>query len=278
MNRSIQGGYPPGSVFKIVTSTSALEKKKISPGRTLYCSGLYFLGGNLFRCWREKGHGAVSIRDALKHSCNVYFYQLGRIIGAEEIANYAVRYGFGHPTGIDLPGEISGLVPNKMWKLLKKRESWYEGETLNYAIGQGYLLVTPMQILRMTAAVANGGYLLRPYLVNKIEDIDISQTKKAHTRISEETLNTVKEGLFKVVNEPDGTGRRAYIEGLDISGKTGTAQTSTDKTHAWFAGFAPLADPKIALVVFLEYGGKGGLGGSQTAHDIFAELKNLGYL
>ncbi|MFH1753384.1 MAG: penicillin-binding protein 2 [Candidatus Omnitrophota bacterium] len=277
LNRAIQCGYPPGSVFKIVTSSAGLEKN-ISPERTLYCSGLYFLGGNIFRCWKEKGHGALAVRDALKHSCNVFFYQLGRMVGAEEIANYAVKYGFSHPTGIDLPGEYSGLVPNRMWKLLNKRESWYEGETLNYAIGQGYLLVTPMQIVRMVSSVANGGYLVRPFLVKKIEDVDISQTKRSSVNISKETLDIVKEGLVKVVNDPDGTGRRAYVEGAKVAGKTGTAQTSQPKTHAWFSGFAPADEAKVVLVVFLEYGGKGGLGASQTAREIFVELQNLGYM
>ncbi|MEE8359653.1 MAG: penicillin-binding protein 2 [Candidatus Omnitrophota bacterium] len=277
LNRSTQCSYPPGSVFKIVTISAGLEKK-ISPERTLYCSGLYFLGGSIFRCWKEKGHGALAARDALKHSCNVYFYQLGRMAGAEEIANFATKYGFGQPTGVDLPGEFSGLVPNRMWKFLNKREPWYEGETLNYAIGQGFLLVTPMQIVRMVSSVANGGDLVRPFLVKRIEDVDISQTRKTPVNISKETLDIVKEGLIKVVNDPDGTGRRAYIKGVRVAGKTGTAQTSQPRTHAWFTGFAPSDDPKVALVVFLEYGGKGGLGASKTAHDIFAKLQSLGYL
>ena len=164
-----------------------------------------------------------------------------------------------------------------MWKILKKREPWYEGETVNYAIGQGYLLVTPMQIVRMISAVANGGYLVKPYLAMKIEDVDIAQIKSNPVNISQETLDIVKDGLMKVVNEPDGTGSRASVEGVSIAGKTGTAQTSTEKTHAWFAGFAPADDPKIALVIFLEYGGKGGLAASQTAHDIFAKLQTMGY-
>lgn len=277
MNRAIQGGYPPGSVFKIVTSSAGLDLRRITPERSLYCSGLYFLGGTIFRCWREKGHGAVSIRDALKHSCNVFYYQLGRMIGVEDLARYAVRFGFSRPTGIDLPTEIGGLVPNKMWKRLNKREPWYEGETLNFSIGQGYLLVTPLQIVRMVSVIANGGYLVRPYLVKRIEDVDISQVKKIQVDISKETLGIVKDGLVKVVNDVDGTGTRAAVKGVKIAGKTGTAQTSTSKTHAWFTGFAPADDPKTAVVVFLEFGGKGGLGASKTAKDIFSELKNLGY-
>lgn len=278
LDRLINCQYPPGSVFKVVTISAALEKERITPKTTLSCSGSYSLGDKAFRCWRSKGHGTQTAREAIKNSCNVFFYQLGRMVGADDIANYAVKFGFGRPSSIDLADEASGLVPNRMWKALNKRKPWYEGETLNYAIGQGYLLVTPMQILRMIAAVANDGYLVRPYLVKKIEDVNISEEEKDSINISKDTLTIVKEGLIKVVNDPDGTGRYAKVEGLLIAGKTGTAQTSTDKTHAWFAGFAPADEPKAALVVFLEYGGKGGLGASKAAGEIFAELKNLGYL
>jgi len=278
LNRFIHCEYPPGSVFKIVTASAALEKKKITPNTTLSCGGSYALGKKVFRCWKKKGHGVQNIREAIRNSCNVFFYQIGRMAGADDIANYAREFGFGRPAGIDLPDEASGLVPSKMWKVLKKREPWYEGETLNYAIGQGFLLVTPLQILRMTSALANDGYLVKPYLVRKIEEIDISQSEKRRLAISSETLSIIKDGLVKVVNDSSGTGRKARVEGLKVAGKTGTAQTSTDKTHAWFTGYAPADEPKAALVVFLEYGGKGGLGASQTSGRIFAELKRLGYL
>ncbi|MBL7069114.1 MAG: penicillin-binding protein 2 [Candidatus Omnitrophica bacterium] len=278
LNRLIQCEYPPGSVFKIVTTSAALDKKKITPNTTLSCDGSYSLGGKSFRCWKKKGHGQQTIREAIKNSCNVFFYQIARMAGADNIALYAERYGFGYPTGIDLPDEKSGLVPNKKWKLLKKREPWYEGETLNYAIGQGFLLVNTMQILRMTSVVANGGYLVKPYLVKKIEDVNISDVEKRPVEISETTLNILRDGLIKVVNDEGGTGRRAAVEGLTIAGKTGTAQTSTSKTHAWFTGFAPADNSKAALVVFLEYGGKGGLGASKTASRIFQKMRDLGYL
>lgn len=278
LNRLIGCEYPPGSVFKVVTASAGLEKKKISPERELFCDGDYTLGNKTFKCWKKKGHGGQVIREAIKNSCNVFFYQLGRSIGPDDIAAFANRFGFGRPTTVDLPDEASGLVPNKMWKLLRKREQWYKGETLNYAIGQGYLLVTPIQILRMVSAVANGGYLIKPYLVKRIEDVDISQIEKKYLNISEETLKIVGDGLRKVVSDQRGTGRKAAVDGVVVAGKTGTAQTSTDKTHAWFTGYAPADDPKAALVVFLEYGGKGGLGASKTAGQIFAKLKELGYL
>ncbi len=278
LNRAVQCAYPPGSVFKVVVSSAALERGRITPHTTLSCSGTYLLGNKEFVCWREEGHGVQKIREAIKNSCNVFFYQVGRRVGADDIANFATRFGFGRPTAVELPGETGGLVPNKMWKALRKREAWYEGETLNYAIGQGYLLVTPLQIVRMTAAVANGGYLLRPYLVKRIEDIDISEAQKKPIKISQETLNIIKDGMVKVINDRDGTGRKAFVEGLKIAGKTGTAQTSEERTHAWFTGFAPADNPKMSLMVFLEYGGKGGLGASKSAGEIFTELKRLGYI
>jgi penicillin-binding protein 2 len=278
LNRAIQCDYPLGSVFKVVTASAGLDKGKVTPDKTFYCSGLFFLGGHIFRCWKEDGHGAVNIQNALKYSCNVYFYQLGRLVGGEDLANYSMKYGFGQPTGIDIPGEISGLVPNRMWKLVTKREPWYEGETINFAIGQGFLKVTPIQVARMMAAVANGGYLVEPHLVRRIEEVDIAQEKKIPVGVPNEIIDLIKSGLVDVVNAPDGTGKRAAIPGVTVAGKTGTAQTGTDKTHAWFSGFAPAEDPKYALVVLLEFGGKGGLRATQAAHDIFMQLKNLGYI
>ncbi len=278
LNRVLHCTYPPGSVFKIITAQVALEKEKITPETEFSCAGSYSLGRKTFKCWKKAGHGTQSIREAIKNSCNVFFYQTGRLLNADDIANFAARYGFGEPTGVDVENEASGLVPNKMWKLLKRKEPWYKGETLNYAIGQGYLLVTPMQIVRMTAAVANGGSLVAPYIVKRIADVHMHQTKASSVKISKETLSIVNDGLIKVVNDPRGTGRYAAVEGLMVAGKTGTAETSQEKTHAWFTGFAPAKDPKVALVVFLEYGGKGGLGASKTAGRIFSLLKEEGYL
>ncbi len=278
LDRMIQCAYPPGSVFKVVTAAAALAKKKFLPETALSCGGSYSLGKKAFRCWKKSGHGAQAIREAIKNSCNVFFYQAGRIAGVDGMAKYAAKFGFGRPSGIDLPNEASGLLPNRMWKTLKKREPWYEGETLNYAIGQGYLLVTPIQILRMISAVANEGYLVRPYLAKRIEDVDISKQKEAPINISKESLDIIREGLVRVVNDRGGTGRMAAVKSIVIAGKTGTAQTSTERTHAWFTGFAPADDPKASLVVFLEYGGKGGLRASKTAGSIFAKLKKLGYL
>lgn len=278
LNRVTNCTYPPGSVFKIITASSVLDKKKITAKTLLNCNGSYVLGNKVFKCWRKKGHGELAMRDAIKGSCNVFFYQAGRIAGVDDIANYSARYGLGQPTDIDLPDESSGIVPSRIWKALKKRRPWYEGETLNYAIGQGYLLVTPIQLIRALSCVASNGYLVKPYLVKRIENIDISRGEPRRINVSDSVLGIIKDGLIKVVNDEDGTGKKAAIKDVVVAGKTGTAQTSTDKTHAWFAGFAPAEKPRVAVLVFLEYGGKGGLGASTSAGKIFAKLQALNYI
>jgi len=277
LNRLVQCSYPPGSVFKVVTASAAMENRRITEDTELSCEGSYRLGDRVFRCWWEKGHGRQNLKAAIMNSCNVYFWQVGRLVGVDEIAAYAKKFGYGYPTGVDLPDETGGLVPSKRWKLLTKKRGWYKGETLNYAIGQGYLLTSPLQVARMMAVVANGGYLVKPYIVKYIEDVDISRVDKKYIGISKKTLGVIRSGLAEVVANVRGTGKRAAVKGLTVAGKTGTAQTSTDKTHAWFSGFAPVDAPKAVLVVFLEYGGKGGLGASRTAGDILRKMKELGY-
>ncbi len=278
LNRVVSGLYPPGSVFKPVVAIAALEKKKITSYTTFSCSGKYYLGKAVFNCWDEEGHGSQTISEGLKNSCNIFFYQTGRAVGVDDIYNYAMKFGFGMPTGIDLPEESAGLVPNKMWKRLARKEGWFEGDTVNFSIGQGYLLVTPLQVLRMAAAIANGGTLVQPYLVKKIENVEITPAGNKEIGISKKTIEIIKMGLRRVVEDETGTGRRARAEGVIIAGKTGTAQNPNGPSHAWFAGFAPVDKPKIALVVFIEHGGKGGLEAAEGAGKIFAEAKNLGLL
>lgn len=278
LNRAVSGLYPPGSVFKPVVAAAGLEKKRITPRDTFVCAGRYALGGDTFLCWDEGGHGRQNIAEGLKNSCNVFFYQLGRLAGVDDIFNFAQRFGYGAPTGIDLPEEAGGLAPNRAWKKLVKKEGWFEGDTLNFSIGQGYLLVTPLQVARMMAAVSNGGILVEPYIVKKIDNIEVSTGKSRDTGISNKTLETVKEGLRLVVEDPAGTGRRAGVEGLSIAGKTGTAQSAEGLSHAWFAGFSPIQNPKVALTVFVEHGGKGGLEAAELAEKIFKEAKELGIL
>ncbi len=278
LDRAVSAACPPGSVFKLVTASAALDMKRMTPHDQLNCPGFYMLGKWRFACWKEGGHGTEVMIDGIKNSCNVFFYQVGRKVGADGLATYASRYGFGRNTGIDLPYETSGTVPTRAWKMYRMRQGWFEGDTVNYAIGQGYLVVTPLQILRMANAVGTEGVLVRPFLVKKIDDLDARGPERKRLDISKETFKVIKEGMKKAVCEPGGTARAAGAEGLTVAGKTGTAEAGPKGTHAWFTGFSPADEPKYSVVVFLEYGGKGGDKPAKIASSIFAKLKELNYL
>jgi len=278
INRAISGIYSPGSVFKMVISAAALDAKRISRNTTFQCAGFYMLGNARFDCWKEGGHGSQNIITALKNSCNVFFYNTGRLAGSDLIENFSKLFGFGAKTGIDLPDEAKGIVPGRIWKRMNKKGPWYEGDTVNYSIGQGYLLVTPMQVLEMTAIIANNGYMVKPRIVSKIDKQDIPAEKKRTVPIKAETINIIKEGLRDVVNSEGGTGSRAKVDGIVVAGKTGTAQNPQGRTHAWFVGFAPYQNAKLCIVVFLEHGGKGGLEPATIAHGVFEEARQKGYL
>lgn len=278
LNRAISCLYPPGSVFKPVVAIAALEKHRIRVNDRFVCKGEYLLGGNTFRCWDEDGHGSQDVHEGLKNSCNCFFYQAGRLVGVDDIATFATKFGYGMPTGIDLPGEATGLVPNRLWKRIKKRQTWFEGDTVNFAIGQGYLLVTPMQVARMIAAIANGGNLVEPYIVKRIEGVEIAAVRSRYAGISKETLAVIKDGLRKVVEDEWGTGARASVKGLRIAGKTGTAENPIGVSHAWFSGFSPIDQPLLTVTVFIEHGGKGGAGASELAGTIFNEAHKRGLL
>ena len=275
LNRAISSAYPPGSVFKIVLATSALNENKFTDLQTLTCQGSLMVGNRPFHCWKERGHGEIPMNDAIKYSCNVFFYQLGIILGPELISKYAFLFGFGKETGIDLPGEVSGFVPTVSWKQKKLRQPWFKGETANYSIGQGYLLVTPLQVVRAMAVLANGGNRVEPFVVDRIEDVRIEHPEPDHVNIKEDVVHTVKEALKDVVNGHRGTGFYAKSEEVVISGKTGTAQNPEGTSHAWFSGFAPFDNPKLCIVVFIEHGGKGGLDPARFAKSIFEEAKKL---
>ncbi|RMH21847.1 MAG: penicillin-binding protein 2 [Acidobacteria bacterium] len=265
-NRTIQNRYPPGSVFKIVMAFAALEQLDFDPREKVYCRGYSKIYNHRYRCWRSSGHGWVDLRDALKYSCNVYFHQLGQRLGIETIARYARRFGLGQATGIDLEGEQRGLVPDGRWSLAVRGTPWFPGETISVATGQGPILVTPLQVAVMMAAVANGGRLVRPRLWR-----DRPPPPPAHLPpLDPAALERVRDALKAVVNEPRATGRAARLEQLVVAGKTGTAQVVTQETwtaneelppeqrdHAWFASFAPADDPQLVVVVFVEHGGAG---------------------
>ncbi len=276
-NRAISGLYPPGSVFKIVTASAALETKKITPLTEFICTGVYRIGRAKLACWKKEGHGPQNVRSGLMNSCNVFFCNTGRAAGVDALESYAKLFGYGAYTGIDLPDEVKGIAPGKQWKKMRMGGAWYEGETANYAIGQGYLAVTPMQVLDSMSVMANKKGLVKPYLVKRIDKTDTPSGKINSIGLHAGTVNTIRGGLLDVVNDENGTGKRAKVEGLIVAGKTGTAQNPHGKTHAWFAGFAPYDNARICIVVFLEQGGHGGLEPAEIGHGIFEEAKTKGY-
>jgi penicillin-binding protein 2 len=265
MNRAIQNQYPPGSTFKTITALAALEKGIVQEDTTFFCGGSLFFG-RTFRCWKDGGHGSVSLHRAIVESCDVYFYQIGERINIDSIAEYASAFGLGSPTGIELDGEASGIVPSTKWKLRTKKEKWYQGETLNTAIGQGYLNVTPVQMARLMAAVVNGGKL---YKLHLSKNDDKTAIPNGIIDIKPEYVEFVKKALLGVVYEGGGTGGMARSGIVSIGGKTGTAQViggavkgkylpDQYQDHAWFVAFAPEHNPEIAVSVFVEHGGHGG--------------------
>jgi penicillin-binding protein 2 len=264
LNRALQSQYPPGSTFKIITAIAALEEGVITPETKVECRGGINYGGWHFRCWREGGHGVMSLHRALVESCDVYFYEVGKRLGIDKIYDYASSFGLGKETGFQLVHERRGIIPNTKWKEERKKQKWYLGETLNTAIGQGYVAVTPIQMAVMISAVANGGNLYRPTLTK-----DATPVLSGKAKARPETIEIVKRALSGVVNEPGGTGWAAKSEIASICGKTGTAQVIAMKgrsqyqperfrDHAWFVAFAPVEKPEIALSVFIEHGGHGG--------------------
>ncbi len=279
-DRASLSKFAPGSVFKIIMAIAALEEGVAGPDRTSLCRGSWRFGRRSYRCWaRSKGgHGVLGLREAITQSCNVYFYRLGDDMGIERIARWAKKFGLGRPTGIDLPHEESGTVPDPEWK--KKAypadPKWHPGETISVSIGQGALEVTPLQMAVFAATIANGGTIYRPRLIQAREThAGVEEALQAGEVVSKvalrpATLELIRDAMWAVVNE-QGTGGRARIEGRDVCGKTGTAQvyrasrdTDADKLdkarrdHAWFIGFAPKDDPKLAWAVFVQHGGHGG--------------------
>jgi penicillin-binding protein 2 len=279
MNRTIQSQYAPGSVFKILVAAAGLQEGSLTPGDRVHCTGEFHLGGVTFKDWKEDGHGAVDLRSAIVQSCNVFFYQAGLKVGGGTIARYARAFGFGASTGIELHGEKYGLIPNPSAR--RDRRSWPAGETVNMSIGQGAVLVTPMQVARFMAALANGGVLWRPRLVQRVErperGVVYSDAGEVngYVPLSPVVWEFLRRSLWAAVND-GGTGAGARIPGLDVAGKTGTAQmvakskASLGQDHAWFASFAPVQDPEIVVVVLVERGGKGG----QVAAPIARKILN----
>lgn len=280
LNRGIQGLYSPGSVFKTVMAAAGLAEGVIGPGTSFDCGGSGVFYGRRFRCWQKNGHGAVNVERALKVSCDIFFYNTGARLGVDKIAEYATDLGFGAPTQIDLDGEKSGVVPSQKWAADRQHRKWYPSETISVAIGQGPLIVTPLQVAVMMAAIANGGTVYRPHVVRMIEHTNPDGSVKRYRVVSQaarklklapDVVEHVKDGLWKVVNEEGGTGGNARINGLDIAGKTGTVQVIAQsgwfstaglpfmsRDHAWFASYAPNNNPQMVVVVFVEHAGAHG--------------------
>ncbi len=267
LNRVTQAQLSPGSTFKVITMTAALEEKLFDPNTfTVYCPGYANHYGRNFQCWKPGGHGSVNLHRALVESCDVFFYQVGRRLGIERIARYSQQFGLGSPTGIDFPGEKDGLVPSPEWKQRTQKQPWYEGETISVAIGQGPVLVTPLQLAYAVGGIASGGVFARPRLL--LEPEEPPQVK--HVPLRDDTVATLTDALWGVVNE-NGTGTSARLENIDVGGKTGTAQLVGYDTlkrlgraaggrlvdNAWFVGLAPRRNPEIVVAVLLEHGEHG---------------------
>ncbi len=279
-NRAISGQYPPGSTYKMIVAAAALEEGIITPETRIHCNGSFELGNRRYRCWKKEGHGSVNLHQALVGSCDVYFYTVGKMLGVDKIAHYAKMFGLGDATGIELSHERRGLVPTRDWKLARMKEPWQLGETISISIGQGFNLTTPIQLVQAYSALANGGTLWRPRLVERIELSDRSvvkqyaSEKKGKLKLSPQTMAILSKALWGVVNEPGGTGAQAKRPNADVCGKTGTSQVialpqsdaarrmkkiaAIHRDHALFVCYAPMKNPEIAIAVVVENAGGGG--------------------
>jgi penicillin-binding protein 2 len=295
-NKGIQGQYPAGSVFKIITAIAGLESGMITPDTTFNCTGAFHYGNRDFRCWKEGGHGAISLHRAIVESCDVYFYQVGLKVGVDLIAHYANEFGLGKVIGISLPHEKPGTVPSSSWKKKRFGVPWYSGETLSFAVGQGYLNATPLQLLMLISGVANDGKLYQPRVVEKVEDIYGKKLKEyppvelGRADVSEKTLQIIQEALRGAVNDPHGTGWTCLLKEVKVAGKTGTAQVvrlpenfkkgdmnrmpQKYRDHAWFVAYAPFEDPKISIAVLVEHGGFGASAAAPIAKKVIAKYLN----
>ncbi len=285
-NRAIQGRYSPGSTFKIVVATAALEEGVVSPEHRVFCPGGATFYGHYFKCHLAGGHGSVNMREAIEKSCNVYFYTLGNMAGIDRLHKWAEKLGLGGKSGIDLPNEIESIVPSTEWKRQRYNEKWYAGETISVAIGQGQLSVTPMSMALMMSTVANGGTRLVPRIVKSVDegqgwrDLPAPPNPFTPFLMKPSTVSALHDGLWMAVNRA-GTARRARIDDRDVSGKTGTAQvisnqgkerargTTKDlRDHGWFVFFAPRDNPEVAGVVFAEHSEHGYLAAPIARHVI----------
>jgi penicillin-binding protein 2 len=296
INKAIQAEYPPASTYKILTAIAGLEENLIDGHTTTFCPGFYSFRGRRYHCWRKHGHGRLNVVEALAQSCDVFFYLAGEKIGVDALAQYARGCGLGRPTGINLDHERQGLIPTAAWKRERFGEAWFPGETLSISIGQGFNLVTPLQMAVFTAAVANGGTLFRPRLVTTIKDVQGNVVAEMDPEIiggipaGKKTLELVKKGMIEVVQGDRGTARSIRIKQIEMAGKTGTAQVFSRKTgekfnnenqvrtlqdHAWFVCYAPAQNPVIAVSVIIEHGEHGSSAAAPVAGTLVKKYLGL---
>lgn len=282
-NRPLQGQYPPGSIFKLVVAAAALESGAITPSTRIDCPGSFTLGNFTFDNWKREGRGVIDLRRAIAESCNTYFYQVALKTGIEPIVEMAREFGLGAEQGLGLGDEGRGLVPTPAWKQQVTGEPWYPGNTVITAIGQGMVLATPLQVLTMVSAIANGGILYKPWVVKRVESWQGEVVEEygleiiRRVRVSPETLRILRDGMWAVVNDEQGTGQRARIPWIEVAGKTATAQVVRKqpgqdrrglKDHGWFVAYAPAHSPEIAVVVIAEHAGFGSAAGAPVARAI----------
>ncbi|OGD26651.1 MAG: penicillin-binding protein 2 [Candidatus Aminicenantes bacterium RBG_13_63_10] len=292
-NRAIRGVYAPGSLFKLTIGLVALNTGLVDERTTFFCGGTIIIYGEPFNCWAAGGHGSQNLTEAIRNSCNVYFYNLGKRLSIEDIARHAKLYGFGRRTGIDLPGEKEGLVPTPEWKKKNRNAPWFPGETISVSIGQGPLLVTPLQVAAHAAFIARRGQGLVPHLLLSAGSLQRNFDPEGgadvllRTDIKRTSFDKIINGMWESVNR-EGTGRAAKVEGYNVCGKTGSTQTVSAqradrlarrykdiKTHSWFTGFAPRDDPEVAVTVLVEFGGMGGATAAPLARELFALYRQL---
>jgi penicillin-binding protein 2 len=265
MNRAVQAQQAPGSTFKPIMLLAGLETGAIDDNFHINCPGGATFYGHFYKCWGK--HGTVGLHQGLVHSCDTFFYNVGNRMDIDDIAHYAEMVGYGHKTGIDLPHEAEGVVPSRRWKIRTQHEKWYAGENISVAIGQGATTVTPLQMAAAIGGIAIGGRWLQPHMIS--EAVHLVPVRRGE--LNPENIRKVIDGMYGVVNEPGGTGGRARLPGIEVCGKTGTAQLAsntllkgtsyglTHKDNAWFVGFAPRENPEIVVAAFFENGEHGQL-------------------
>ncbi len=299
LNRVIEGKYPPGSVYKVLMAVAGLMEHKINPNSTFTCSGEMQYGNFKYKCWKKEGHGTLNLVSAIEQSCDVYFYNLGLLLGIDPIYDYSSRLSLGKKTGIALPNEKSGFFPSRQWKREVRHEAWYPGETIITSIGQGYIATTPMQIAVMLGGIFNGGNVYQPNLIRYFEDtvngtvIEPNRVLVNKVHIDKWAADVALEGMRRVVEGDRATGYRAKVPGVHIGGKTGTAQVVSLKRtedmdeddipehyrdHSWFAAVFPVEKPKYVAVAMIEHGGAGSKGSAPIVGALVNKMADLGYV